>query len=620
MRILAAPIILIIGIGSAAAQERKVAFYSGAFSCAQSTFKTDWLVTKDLDGRAVTKIYYQETGSSRAEWIDMTEQTGENGSTLHDANGNPRLAVTPMSDGLSARWIKGAPRQACSAFTVTKSESARTHYDALFQVLEQEKPTAEDATKAAELTRSAPIIFILPELDQRGYSQRAQDLQAKFWGRYIRQLATDLGSAGISTENGRRQFSSLITNALAGPAASRLSDDNFVLVHDAFTARIDDAMITGDLPPDQLFAGGALFCERLKEFTKHSPWHDFRKVEAAAGLPSNYWSRAVAEEILQGLRSCGQNYVSTLIDTWPRIEDEQRVTKAFVAERKRFLTQPLTLATFVDTNNLSPAQELSAQISTGSKLYQRYFGRSLDARRGEVLQAALSEIQAVPSRDPNDVTAGKTIQTGCAAMDSVGNLGPAIRGELGRVCREATNQIEERASKAAKDQLVAAFEGAQPESEQAKAALSLCEKRPFPYADISAVLQICREKTATYERKEQAWRCEKAVAASGATAALLDTTVEVHSSGPVKIRDLICARPKEKITFETSGVLTWKKTIVNLYNGGTILKLFLAPTEGSNADWKVQVEDEQTKAELSKNGFDAERVTACILMRPSCRS
>lgn len=608
------------------------AFYTGTFKCDGATYQTDWRVTKGLEGSITATVYYQQQGDNRVRWIDLNEKSGGSGNTLNDANGDPRLSVSSEGHTVSAQWLKGAPdyRQ-CEQFTVEKTETPRVRFDKLFSLMEEARPTAEQAAKIAEMSEALPVIYILPELDQNAYQQRLDELQKYFWSGYANQTVTGLTNASLESPEGRKQFASLITDALSGPLSRHLGDRDVETVYVAAQQTTDRYMASipsAKSSARDLYAGGTLLCERLNGVLKYLPGYDFRKVELAAGLSTSYWSRETAEETLQALRACGRdNYASELAKKWPQIQQEQQISKAFLAEQVKLLSMPLSIETLVETNNLTPNKEVVKSVSNTSIIYDRYFGQALDKRRQELMQAGLALIgSSADSFSLENGQAGKDVSAACEKLSEL-RVSYEARDTIRQTCRSAEEIISKKATAQAVEKVDAAFEKAEPGTDAAKLAAELCRTLPdtLPYNSRSDIYQLCEQKGHVLEEKEAALKCEQAITSSGADDDMLDSTIEVFKGDDLPIRDLVCKLDKTglKTAFDTSGFLMWKKQTMTLFNERNsddvkAISFVLKPSDKS-ATWVLAVENEETKAELDREKANVEMLTACWSGSSSCR-
>jgi hypothetical protein len=631
--VLAALTFAVLGNVAPVSAQGEEAFYTGTFTCDGATYQTDWRVAKGLEGGIAATVYYQQQGDNRVRWIDLNEKSGGSGNTLNDANGDPRLGVSSEGHTVSARWLKGAPdHRRCEQFTVEKTETPRARFDKLFSLMEEAKPTAEQAAKIAEMREALPVVYILPELDQNAYQQRLGELQQSFWSRYAEQAVTGLADASLGSPEGRKQFASLLTDALSGPLSQHLGDRDLQTVYKTAQQTTDHYMASApsaESSARDLYAGGTLLCERLNGISKYLPGYDFRKVELAAGLSTSYWSRETAEETLQALRACGRdNYASELAKKWPQIQQEQQISKAFLAEQVRLLSMPLSIETLVETNNLTPNKEVVQAVSNTSIIYDRYFGQVLDKRRQELMQAGLASIgSSAGSFSLENGQAGKDVGAACEKLSGLRGVSYETRDAIRQTCRSAEEVISKKAAAQAVEKVDAAFEKAEPGTDAAKLAAELCRTLPdtLPYNSRSDVYQLCEQKGRVLEEKEAALKCEQAITSSGADDDMLDSTIEVFKGDDLPIRDLVCKLDKTglKTAFDTSGFLMWKKQTMTLFNernsnGVKAISFVLKPSDKS-ATWVLAVENEETKAELEREKANVEMLTACWSGSSSCR-
>jgi hypothetical protein len=624
---------LFVGAISVRADDSSEINYSGGFTCSTNEYATDWKISKGLAGEIAATVYYQRVGSSQVQWLDLSERSTPGGNRLFDANGNPRLDVASDGDTIRAIWMEGAPASECSTFAVTRSESPRDRFDKLFALMGTPEPGEDVATQVADKTRLPPIFHALPELDQQTYQQRYAELNDAFWKRYRETLAKDLAQRPLVTEDDRRAFARRLSAALSGNFRFTFGRDGFRTMF-ATLQQAADRYAANDSSPDQgLYAGGVLTCQRFEAILKADPYFDFAKLEFAAGIPSDYWTRALAEDLLAGLRTCKgvpDDYAQQLTRDWPEIQKKQQAVQALRQEQARLLALPVTVATLVETGNLQPNAELVQSYSSRSEIYQRFFGASLDARREELLNvsvAAVKEWAASYTIEKPEVA--KTVSAACETLGNL-SLVDEKRDLVRQTCETANNAIGEKQAEQAVKQIETAFLTAGAGDDAAKAARSLCESLPSTVSSHAAtrVHQACADGREVLERKEEALKCDQAIAASGASSELLDSTVavlEANGASPVVMKELICraANRNAQLSLSSSGYMMWKTQLMEMKlegarEGEGLLHLVLNPAE-NQADWIVGTEDEDTKAVLAKQGITVEVLTACIMGTSACR-
>lgn len=609
-------------------------YFTGSFKCSSNEFATNWNISKGLAGEVGATVYYQQVGYSQVEWLDLSERKGPNGFELLDSNGNPRLHAVVDGETIHASWTAGSPGSDCTSFSISRSESPKHRFDNLFALMEVPEPGDEIAAKVADFTRLPPIIYALPELDRQSYMQRFNDLTNEFWVRYRESLARDIASRPLSTEEDRTAFAQRLGAALSNPKQFKLGRDGFAITFAIMQQAADRYAGSGGMPAKELYVGDALACQRLQEILKADPYYKFSKLELAVGVPSDHWTRPLAENLLSGLRTCEdvpQDYARILTQTWPDLQKKQQLVSTLLQEQSRLLSLPLTMDTLVETKNLQPDEEVVQSVPRGASYYKRFFGSALDARRDDLLNATLAsvtEASASSSIDNSDVV--KTVFEACEILDNLSGVTGDRREMVRQVCKTANTTLADRQSEQAITQIDAAFLAATRDSTAEEAAEELCKRLPSTLSRQAAgrVYEACSNAQTVLAEKKDAIKCEQAVVSSGASSQLLESTVEVKKTGGsanVSIKDLICnaARGNAQLSFPSKGILAWKTQLMEMRLTGQrkreeVLQLVLNLAE-SDADWVVGIEDESSKAILAKDGVSVDVLTACIMRTAACR-
>lgn len=628
-------------VSTAGAAEDNEVHYAGAFVCNEREYATNWTVSQSLGGSGITaRIFYQRDGYNNVEWIDVSEQLASGGNTLNDANGNPRMKVAGNADTISATWLKGAPSSTCSTFSVTRAEDPKTRFDKIFALLETPAPDDKVAAEVASLTRSAPIVYALPELDQQAYMTRYNELKKQFWDNYRTTLNTSVATAALDTPEQRRVYVERINGMLTGNLRFALDQrGDFRTLLKTVQQASDRYAVTGNSPAIDLYAGGKQTCQRLGAIIKIDPYFDFDKLILATGVPSDYWTRAMAEDLLAGMRSCvssdiPKDYAEQLTRKWPEIQKQQQQTQQLLQEQARLLALPVSLATLVETKNLKPSETATKGMSSHSELYKRFFGTSLEARREQLLNASLTSLTeeaANYSLDKPDIA--KSLSDLCESLRYDSSLSDGRRESIKQSCDAATETIANKQIAEAGAKIAAAFKAVAPLSEQAKSAVALCETLPSTLIGNARteIYRTCATAQRDLTKKEEVFQCEQAVAGSGASSSLLESTIEMQESNgasEVSVKDLICSVAKRdiKMSFDTTGYLAWKKQLMSLQlpkrgEKEATLSFVLNPVETADgADWSLNVEDENTRDELKKQGVKVELITSCFMNGYGCRS
>ncbi|WP_152529622.1 hypothetical protein [Aliihoeflea sp. 2WW] len=618
---------LLAGASAANANDDSVTYYSGSFSCSGRDYTTDWTFGRQLGTNASTAtVYFQRSAVDRVEWLDLVEQAGSD--ALIDANGNPRLRIARDNGTILADWLRGAPDQGCEPFAVSQSKSPKERFDELFTFLETSRPDAAAANAAAGMLASTPIIYALPELDQQLYLRRLSEMRSAFWTRYRDGLVSDFAQVPLETDSDRNAFVQLLAGALSGPMELIEGRNNFRDAFAAFQQAVDRYEVAGSSAAADMYPGGQIVCQRFSAIQDAAPGYDFDKLEFATGLPSDYWSRDIAEDLLETMREChrsSQGYANELARQWPEMQRTSEIAQALRREQSRLLGLPVEMSTLIDTKNLQPDAAVVSNVSTSSQMYHRFFGQPLERRREELIQASLASIaKQSESYMLDEPEIAQSVSDACDALRS--SVSRDRRDVIQQACTTATKSISDRQRTEATAQIAAAFADAEPGTDAAKEALALCENLPrtLSFDARDEVYRTCQEAGGQLQAKERALRCDIAVAKSGASPEFLTNTVSVRSaigSRNVELKELICHGIERdvQVSFSSSGYLMWKKQEMLLDFPGpaekvNVLRLVLNPSE-TDADWTIDVEDSATHDELAREGIDVESVTACLLGR-----
>lgn len=322
---------LLVCSNSAHAAESDDVYYAGSFVCSGQEYATDWNISKGLSGEVATTAYYQQVDSNQVEWLDLTERKGPNGHQLYDANGNPRIGLIADDQTIQAVWMAGAPMSDCSPFAVSRSQNPKDRFDELFALMGTPEPGDDIAAKVADMTRLPPIIYALPELDRQSYLQRYNELEEAFWTHYRETLVRDITQRPLATEQDRKAFSERFSTALSNTLRFTLRRDGFEAMFTMMQQAADRYAASGGTPAEGLYPGNELVCRRFQAILKAEPYFKFTKLELAVGIPSDYWTRSLAENLLSGLRTAVDGAGQ---DEAPRRQPRLRPNSSASAQRR----------------------------------------------------------------------------------------------------------------------------------------------------------------------------------------------------------------------------------------------------------------------------------------------
>jgi hypothetical protein len=516
--------------------------FVGTFTCKTYTYDTEWVVTKELGSEGISaSVYYTRTDYDHVLWLQLKEHLEADGNVLRDANGNPFFRVEAGSAGINAAWVKNAPDSDCQPFEVTRTTSAKARYDDLFTML---SGSVDDEAAKKIALQKAPILFALPELDQQGYSERHHSLLNEFWSKYARSIRDFIETAPLATVEERAAYHQRLLGLNDSVFTSALRRIDLDKLLRSWTASVDRYAYGGGKPTEELFTGSDAVCKRVEAVSKADPNYDFAKLEFAAGMPGDYWTRDIAEDVLKGLRACpsATRYAQNLPKEWTNITQHQEVARSLRAEQARLLSLQLNVETLIETKNLRPDPNAIGNISSATKIYARYFNEPLDERRKELVDAGTSAIEQLAAEyDLENDEGSDVLENLCGVLKGV--VPSNDRSLISAKCEDATRLLEARQITQATEIINAAFEGAEPESEAAKAADALCStmREKVSYRVSSDISELCRRHSTALEEILEARRCAVAIADTEASTELLASTIKNPiRDEQVAIEDIIC--------------------------------------------------------------------------------
>lgn len=624
----------LLAASAAHASDADNVYYSGRFSCHSENYITDWKISKDLTGKIKTTVYYQVENNNYVRWIDMVETSTADGNVLADEKGNPRLAVAAEGRTIRAAWLKGAPGRDCQQFTVTRAETPRERFDALFTALETPAPDAAAVARVEDLSKQVPIEFTLPQLDRQAYMKRYREGMSSFWKRYQDKVVGDLSALPVATPADRKVFAETLNTTFSDNLAALTRNDDYLSAAlKLLSASADRMVVAGGQPASDLYQGDATeMCSRFTALQGVNEGFNLDKLELATSVPFDYWTRDIAERYLAAAPACPampESYSQQLVSQWPKIQERQELIGALRKEQQRLAAMPANAATLIETGNLKPNLK---GISTGwgqSDLVARFVEQPLEKRRTEVFDGAVAEIDTIAAAyTPDQPETGKKLDEVCSGLRGLYSLPNDRTKTIRDRCETALEGVATKQSAAAVEKIEAAFVNVEPDTPEAEKALELCQTLPSDMRRNAAmpVYQLCQTKQNVLQKRAADLRCNAALTASGADDDLLDSTIlvsKLEGDGNVKVRDLVCrvSERNTRITFETSGVLLWKTQKMLLHHPRDEKKpgeLVLAPLEDGKADWAITVEDPETKADMEKEGVTADKVSACMTGASGC--
>ncbi len=220
----------------------------------------------------------------------------------------------------------GAPSSTCSPFQVSASDSPIKRFDEIFALMETAEPSADIAAQVADKTRHPPIVYTLPELDRQTYFQRYSELVGTFWTKYRETVASELSSLPLETDDDKKAFADRVSVSLGDLPNFLRQREGFNFMLSLMQQASDRYAASGAVPADDLFSGTANLCSRMQVILKEEPYYEFSKLELASGVASDYWTRPLAEDLLEAIRSCADvphDYAQQLARKWPEIQQRQ---------------------------------------------------------------------------------------------------------------------------------------------------------------------------------------------------------------------------------------------------------------------------------------------------------
>lgn len=622
---------LLIAAPAAQAQDSGPRYYTGGFACDSVSYATEWVISEGLSAAVDARVYYQRTDSSSVNWIDLVEQRGAGGPGLYDANGNVHITINGNSERMQASWNERAsPDRDCKPFVVERAASPTERFEAIFALMETAEPDEAAAKALGDLTRFEPIVFALPELDQQTYGRRYQELKRQFWDNYRAHLSTDLATLPVATAPEQAALVARLTDALDGGLSLDPTDYALDASYDMLRQAADRLAGNGVSVSTTLYSSAADTCSRFQSLMDQGNGYDFTRLEVAARVPTDYWTREIAEDLLAGMRNCAtvnDDYTRELTSKWPEFQQRQEVVAQLLAEQARLLALPVSLETMVATEYLQPDDELTQALRNRSDYVERFFGAPLQPRRAELVQASLVEIAAqgtgyTPEMDGD----ASGLDASCRLLKGIYDISNEDREQISTTCDTAVALVMEKKSVAVIAQIKEAFAAAEPESEAAANAVRMCEslrdnvRVELPYEIMSQLTSVCSEQTSTLRAAESALRCERAVTASGASKDLLDSKVAVADRDSATMRQIVCRASEDgsAVTFASSGFLMWGSQTMQMTNGTKAAPLVFSMAANDAGDWVLAPKDESTTAFMLSMNVKPENMSACILDRSRC--
>lgn len=629
---IAAAAVLFIGTAAMAADNDTI-YYSGAFTCSQAILNTDWVISRNLSGESSATVYYQQKGSSQVQWLQLVERRTAEGDVLIDDRGNIRLSITGNGDLIQATWQKGPPYRGCDPFEVKKADSVKERLDRLFALLDTSQPKAAEATQVTQVLDTTPIVFALPELDQQSYMQRLATAVPAFWQRYRNGLMDDIANLPLVTEAERKSYVELVHGMLSDALPSLMKNNRNSGARKDTTLALQmasDRLADAGYPTAAAYDVGNIqtACERLSLMNKS--FFQLDDLEFVVGVSFDYWTREIAEHVIQGAKACGnaEHYVSGLMDKWPSIQEKQTKIAAIKVERDRLLALPLTFTTLIETKNLQPDRQ-KLNIKYGEQtLQERFFGRNLEARRNDLFDAVMTEVN--DSATSNIVDQAENVRRlgkSCDQLRYLDGLEDEKRNRIDAACQTSLSAIAQKQADEGLKRINAALEAAEPLTPSAEQARQVCQELSEGFLLPDAVIPLrnaCERGEIMLKEKEEAQRCVVAIEKSGAEDDFLETTITVKQFGQdnrTTMRELVCTAAKHdfQLSFRTEGALMWSKQLMELHRTDGGEKAFSVELTSAEevADWKVSswVGDQET----GLNDTPLDEITACIMGTPGCR-
>ena len=601
--------LLLASVVAAPAQADEATFYRGTHLCNGDRLFDDW---EFQPSEARFRVYYRKTEGTSFQVLDLTAASAGEDLILSDRNGRPWVAarIAPNGEQLRGRWLtyQGRPQSECEPFTLERTASAKARMDSLLALLGTADPTVETARTAAAEQQRLPPIDLLPQLDQQTDRRRYAEAAPAFWKRFYEAQRKRLAEGAIETPADRARIVAEMRAATAAEATPRGSLDGDGAAREAaldFQRIVADRLAAGGRPLDALPAEG--LCERLSGFS----YVDTDRLELAVGLPTEYWDRAFAEDLIRKAQSCrnGRTVVQLLTHSYPEIEKRRKVAAWLREQRDRLLALPLSLASFRESNGLSLSHEELRRNDVTRAAYERFVGAALEPRRSAMEEAAAGEIRAAfagetvaslplgQARSRCEQWVGRQWGNDALARlyKTCTNLADAyVDGAIRRSFQTQVERIEAspktfeglrshnwfqmetsdlagaypsaaisaefngkvataraEAARTAREEVERAFAAADPLTEAPEAPILQCGRGLLPSDEtLRPVVEACRAGTRTFDARREEARCKQALKASGAGDGLLSGTIRSSASvqaGP-PVRRIVCGAARQKVS------------------------------------------------------------------------
>lgn len=599
-------------------------YVSGANVCGGNVHTNNWRISLQDNGTALFTVYQQQLGSSRVMVREFQGQPqGE--SYLLTQKGHPWASVKIDNDKVVGRWNNGngVADVNCDPFSLAKVSDPRTRFDEILGIYEVEEPSVEDAVRVAALAKFLPHVELLPELDQRSYQNRISGAYGKFWSRFFEIELKRKKDASLETPKDREKYLEEIrqmTDSNFGPEGGIANSGATKRFSVALLKAGADRLADTDSPMQPLPLSRET-CNAIESYG----YSGYEELDLIAGLPTEYWTRNYAEQLLEVARECDGSFTKALVNLYPTIEDNQRQVAWARSERQRLLDVPLELAAFKEANWLLVDEDRTRENKISREMVERFLGNGLSARRAAQVDAAIVEIK-------EEVESKNLIQDGFKILAdycerklgekpwNVDDLDPLFEGCEATVEAHKASQGEKvladriaeirgapKSLQGVRDadwfRLNDGLEGWYPSREMQQSYLSqalpllqdalvVARKEVDEYYDglaanvdlnaeiedkcegvpsdleFNEIRNACRVGIEKVSAAYEVAQCDADVKASGASDELLNSAIEQtgSSAGKVWVKDLICGAAERdlKVTFSSSGMLWWGENHVEI--------------------------------------------------------
>ncbi|WP_298643309.1 hypothetical protein [uncultured Cardiobacterium sp.] len=327
--------------------------------------------------------YYHLKGE--AEW-------GKNGGEFRDGGTGLRV------NGNKATWLgwNGKVNEDCTPFTLSAKKAPLEEAQALLDLLKTAGTDATGVRSVAEADIAVPPVDMLPELDRAATKQALSQARSDYWTRAFTDRRQKVATMPI-TGDGKDYLSTVqpLLNADMGPRGLFRRYDNSAGAQKYENALIAYRLAITGLDPMLARRSTKALCDRLNMF---SGWdaNTPERLQIATGIPFAFWSRNMAQEIIDQLRNCKQgDRADWIVNNFPTITQAADTYQAVIPKIKEMLALPDNYDTLVKTGGLFLDKALREQYKLEHDDIDLMSGGALGQKREAIKNKISGDIPAI---------------------------------------------------------------------------------------------------------------------------------------------------------------------------------------------------------------------------------